>query len=280
MVGESVTVMSIITDTFERLRTENRRAFIPFFCAGDPDLGTTRRLMACAGRSGADIVEVGFPFSDPIADGPTIQAAYYRALKNGFKVRQAFELMEECRASGSCAIPSVAMVSITLIESMGSSEFVRRTKESGFNGLIVPDCPVDRWGGLEDDVKSAGLDMIALVAPNSPPARRKLASEKSSGFIYQMSITGITGARAELPGDLAECITAIKRLTRTPVAVGFGISTPEHVRTVCNVADGAIVGSALVKLAAETLKGGDAAGLEKTISDFIGKMAAAAHGVR
>ncbi len=241
---------SKIDQAFEALRAAKRGAFIPFYVAGDPDLATSQALITAAAANGADLIEIGVPFSDPIADGPVIQAAYFRALNQGFRVSHLFELARNLRKAG-VAIPLVTMISYTLVYKYGIDAFLKAAKESGFDGLIIPDLPAGYEGDVAERSQTVGLDLVFLIAPTTTDERRTLIAKRSRGFIYYISVAGITGARAALPTDLADNIRDIKARTSTPVCVGFGISIPEQAASVCGVADGAIVGSALVRKSEE-----------------------------
>lgn len=237
---------------FERLRSEKRAAFIPFFAAGDPDISTTGGLLKAASAAGADAIELGVPFSDPIADGPVIQNAFYRALDNGFQVAQLFDLVERLRRGGF-ETPLVCMVSFTLVYRRSVRNFFALCRKAGFDGVIIPDLPLGYEGDACSLAVQSGLDLIFLIAPTSDTERRKAIAERSRGFIYYISVAGITGARTALPDDLAANVRAVKKQTQTPVCVGFGISRPEQAAAVAGVADGVIVGSALVKKVDEAL---------------------------
>ena len=267
--------MSRIATTFATLATAGRGAFMPFFCAGDPDTAFATDAILAAQVAGADIIELGVPFSDPIADGPVIQAAYFRALENGFKVADAFETVRSARARG-LTIPVVAMASITLVEKMGATAFVSRSADAGFDAVLTPDLPVDRWNGLDAIIRDAGLDAIAMLAPASSKERRQLAIENGSGFIYQMAVAGVTGARQTVAAELESRVRSLRAMTSLPVVAGFGISTPDHIRDVCRYADGAIVGSALVgQLADDQRSGLPKADMIARLSDAVRAFAAA-----
>jgi tryptophan synthase alpha chain len=269
--------MSHIDATFARLKSENRAAFIPFYAAGDPDMATTAALIKSAEANGADIVEVGMPFSDPIADGPVIQAAYYRALDKGFRVQQLFDLISGLRKDG-LKIPLVCMVSETLVYKRTVAGFFAAAKAAGFDGLIIPDLPAGYEGDAAEQAAKAGLDLIFLIAPTTTPERRDLIAGKSRGFIYYISVTGITGARTTLPPDLADNINDIKKRSKTPVCVGFGISRPEQAQAVSATADGVIVGSAVVKKVEEAINQKLSGGaLVEHVGALIKELAAAAH---
>jgi tryptophan synthase alpha chain len=263
--------------TFQRLKADKRSAFIPFFAAGDPDLQTTADLVKAAAASGADIIELGVPFSDPIADGPVIQGAFHRALEKGFRVGQLFQTVAQLRAGG-LRTPLVCMVSYTLVYRQTMQDFCRKCREAGFDALIVPDLPVGYEGDASQRATEAGLDLIFLVAPTTTPERRELICERSRGFIYYMSIAGITGARAALPPDLAAQLALLRQKTATPVCVGFGVSTPQQAAAVAALSDGVIVGSALVKKVEEAqsrgLRGPE---LVQHVMPLVSDLAAAAH---
>lgn len=266
-----------IQQTFASLK---HAAFIPFFTAGDPDLGATAALLREAAARGADLIEIGVPFSDPIADGPVIQASYYRALDKGFKVDQTFELARALRKDG-LETPLVCMVSDSLVFSRGLEKFFSAAKESGFDGMIVPDLPAGYEGDAVKVAAAKGLDLIFLCAPTTTPERRSLIAQRSTGFIYYISVAGITGTRMALPPDLEANVKDLRGRTKTPVCVGFGISTPEQAGAVGKIANGVIVGSALVKQTAELVKAGNAGEkLVKVIGDSVQALADAAHGKR
>jgi tryptophan synthase alpha chain len=266
---------SRIQKTFAALK---HAAFIPFFTAGDPDLGTTAALVREATARGADLIEIGVPFSDPIADGPVIQASYYRALDKGFKVEQAFELARALRKDG-LKVPLICMVSDSLVFSRGLDAFFGAAKESGFDGMIVPDLPAGYEGDAASVAAAKGLDLIFLCAPTTTPERRALIAQRSTGFIYYISVAGITGTRLALPPDLESNVKDLKSRTKTPVCVGFGISSPEQAAAVGKIANGVIVGSALVKQTAELVKAGSTGEkLVKAVGAQVQALADAAHG--
>ncbi|GMV82155.1 MAG: tryptophan synthase alpha chain [Planctomycetota bacterium] len=242
-----MSAQSRIASTFAALKSA---AFMPFFTIGDPDVETTAALVTEAARRGADLIELGVPFSDPIADGPTIQASYYRALDRGFKVAQVFELAKKLRANG-VTIPLVCMVSHSLVFKRGTGSFFRSAREAGYDGMIVPDLPAGYEGDATVQAHAHGLEHIFLCAPTTTPERRAQICAKSGGFIYYISVAGITGARDALPPDLEANVKDLKSRTKTPVCVGFGIGKSAQAAAVSKLADGVIVGSALVKLAAE-----------------------------
>jgi tryptophan synthase alpha chain len=238
---------------------------MPFVPAGYPDLQTTVEVIKAMDAAGATASEIGFPFSDPIADGPTIQAAFTEALAKKIKVADIFAMVKQ--VSPSIATPMVAMVSYSIVFRYGPERFFADARASGFSGLLIPDLPPPEAQPLCVKVRAAGLDTVLLVAPTTTPARRKEIAGLCSGFVYYLSVSGITGARAELPPDLVENVRQLKTLTEKPVCVGFGISTPQHVADLAKVADGAIVGSAIVKLMTEK-KGEGVAGVAKAVGEY------------
>lgn len=199
-------------------------------------------------EAGADIIELGIPFSDPLADGPTIQMAYQRALENGTSLRKILQMVKELR--DKIEVPLVLMSYYNLVFKYGEEAFFKEAGDCGVDGLIIPDLPPEEAGNLLTNSTRAGLDVIFLVAPTSDSTRLRLIASHSRGFIYYVSITGITGARQGLPDDLRTSVAELKKLTDLPVAIGFGISTPEQVHEASRFADGVIVGSALISLIA------------------------------
>ncbi|MBB6431072.1 tryptophan synthase alpha chain [Algisphaera agarilytica] len=217
---------------------------MPFLTAGDPDLATTIRMLEAAQEAGASICEIGIPFSDPIADGPVIQASMSRALDQGLKVEEVFAAVAEARPRLSIGL--VAMVSYSIVHRMGLKQFIGRAKEAGFDGFIFPDLPLAESGPARAAAAEAGLILSMLIAPTTPIERAEQIAAASTGFVYVVSRPGITGARASLPPELPARLERLRGVTDLPMAVGFGISSAEQVREVVSVADAAIVGSALV----------------------------------
>ncbi|MDI6783220.1 MAG: tryptophan synthase subunit alpha [bacterium] len=239
--------MSRIQNVFYNLNKQNRAALIAYITAGDPDLKTTKTLVLTLAKSGADIIELGIPFSDPIADGPTIQKASQRALAKGTRLQDVIALVKELRKETD--IPLVFMSYYNPILQYGIKKFTQDAINAGVDGIIVPDLPPEEAGELISAARKTGLDTIFLLAPTSTQARIKLVADRCSGFVYYVSLTGVTGARTKIATDVAASIKKIKRLTDKPVAVGFGISNAAQVRQVVNWgADGVIVGSAIVNL--------------------------------
>ena len=232
-------------------KREKGLALLPFIPAGYPDLEATARTLVAVAAAGADAIEVGFPFSDPVADGPTVQEAYHAALQKGLKIRQVLDAARGCRdqilAPDGRRVPLVSMVSYSVMYRYGPARFAADLKAAGFDGLILPDLPPPEAHRVAATVRDAGLDTVLLVSPTTPPGRRDTIVELCSGFVYYLAVSGITGARDVLPDDLARNVQDLKGRTDLPVCVGFGISRPEHLRQLTGVADGAIVGSALVR---------------------------------
>ncbi len=261
--------MSRLTQTFEGLRRRGERALIPYFVAGDPSLDVTRHLVLEAVRRGADVVELGVPFSDPLADGPVIQRASQRALAAGVTVSRVIELVRELRAE--VTLPIVLLSYYNPVHAFGLKAFAHGAVEAGVDGVIVADLPPEEARPLAAEAQAAGLDLIHLVAPTSPPDRMRFITRRSRGFIYFVSLTGVTGPRESLPEDLVERLRQLRGVTTKPICVGFGISTPEQVAAVAPYADGVIVGSAIVRLV-ESHLGLDA--LVPTIGDFVASLKA------
>jgi tryptophan synthase alpha chain len=237
--------MNRIDRTFRRLKNEGKRAFIPYIMAGDPDLASTRERIVCLEQCGADIVELGVPFSDPVADGPTIQRAAERALKAGTTLRRILPLVREVRQTSQ--IPIILMSYYNPIYHYGETVFVDDAVKAGVDGLIIPDLPPDEASDLIKTCRTAGLNTIFLVAPTSTADRIKRIVRACRGFVYYVSMTGITGSRLALEDSFGTHIGMVKSLSKTPVAVGFGVSSADEARAISGLADGVIVGSAIVK---------------------------------
>lgn len=256
--------MNRIDETFDRLKRKGKRALIPFITAGDPDFETTRELAWEFERRGADLLELGVPFSDPLADGKTIQRASQRALEKGATLKRILGLVEEIRHSSS--IPLILMSYYNPILKYGLVEFARDAALAGVDGLIVPDLPPEEAGPLMQANDARGIDTVFLIAPTSPEARVSLISRLSQGYIYYVSLRGVTGARAELASDLVPMLAKIRCHTEKPIAVGFGISTPAQARDVARYAEGVIVGSAIVDKVEKHMGKSD---LVNQIGDFL-----------
>ncbi|MFA5320113.1 MAG: tryptophan synthase subunit alpha [Candidatus Omnitrophota bacterium] len=230
---------------FRRLKKENKKAFIAFITAGYPSLRVTEELVMSMAAAGADIVELGVPFSDPMADGPVIQCSSQQALRNGVTLKRIIALVKRLR--GRTEIPLCLMTYYNPVLSYGERRFAVEASAAGVDGIIVPDLPPEEAEGLRSECAKRGVHTIFFVSPTTTRERMKKVAALSGGFIYYLSVTGVTGARAELPEDAGRQIRLLRGFTSKPVCMGFGISTPGQVRSVCRVADGAIVGSAIVR---------------------------------
>lgn len=225
---------------------KGRPALMPYFTLGYPNYETSLDVVAACAAAGADALELGIPFSDPLADGPTIQHSTQVALQNGMTVRRCLEAVAELRRRG-VTIPLVLMGYLNPILAYGLEAFVAEAAAAGADGLIIPDLPPDEAGEMQVSCRRHGLDLIFLLAPNSPNDRLRLVTEQSSGFVYLVSVTGVTGAREKLPPELASFVRRVREVTDKPLAVGFGIATPQQAAAVGQLADGVIVGSALIR---------------------------------
>lgn len=261
--------MNRIDRKFQELKSKKKPAFIPFLTAGDPDLETTKSLILEFEKRGADIIELGIPFSDPIADGPVIQASYYRALMNGVNVSRILEMISNVRKQSE--IPVVAMVSYSTVYKIGYQSFVEKSIKAGFDGLTIPDLPVEENQEIFELARKNDFKIICFVAPTTTDRRMSLITQKSQGFLYYISVVGITGTRDKLPDDIVQNINQLKQMTNTPVAVGFGISTPEQAKMLGCVADGVIVGSAIVK-EIEKYENQFTGTLVTSVGKFVGKL--------
>ncbi len=242
--------MNPIDALFQDLRSRKRKAFMPFVTAGDPDLATTIRVLDEVRRRGASLIEIGFPYSDPIADGSVIQASYTRALDKGLRIDAIFESLRKFTTGDDYRkqpTPLVAMVSYSLVHHRGPEKFIAQALESGLCGAIVPDLPIEEAEALVQLAQARDFKLIHLVTPTTPRERAKKIAALSSGFLYCVSVVGITGERSQLPPDLLDQLRWLRTQTDLPMCVGFGVSTPEHVHLLREVADGVIVGSALVR---------------------------------
>lgn len=241
--------MSRIGKRFDSLKAKSEKALVCFLTAGDPDIETTRLLALELEQAGADVLEIGVPFSDPLADGPSIQASSQRALAKGTTMGEVLDLVTAIRRQSE--LPIVLMTYLNPAQRYGLEKFAVDAGEAGVDGVIMTDMPPEEAVEWKKSAAEAGLDTIFLLAPTTPTCRVRLVTDAATGFVYCVSRTGVTGTQKELPLELQDMIPAIRSVTDKPVAVGFGISTPEHVREVCEIADGAVVGSALVNLVAE-----------------------------
>ncbi|MHC4870684.1 MAG: tryptophan synthase subunit alpha [Planctomycetota bacterium] len=237
--------MGRIENTFSKLKETNKTAFMPFITAGYPDLNTTKEIILAMEKGGADLIELGLPFSDSIADGPTIQKASDEAIAAGTTVSGIMQMIRDLRKESE--IPILLMGSYNMAVVYGVENFCRDSSEAGADGFILPDVLPDDADELITHSRKYNLDTVFLIAPNSSDERIKLIAEKSSGFVYAVSLTGVTGEREELPAELAAFIKKAATLINLPICVGFGISTPAMAGMVSEYADGVIIGSAIVK---------------------------------
>lgn len=240
--------MNRIEKCFNDLNARGEHALVCFLTCGDPDFATTEKLVAKIVESGADIVELGVPFSDPLADGPTIQASSFRALQAGATVRGVFATVSSIRQK--CDAPIVLMTYFNPVNKYGLEKFAQDAADAGADGVIMTDLPIEEASDWKKAADKAGLSTIFLLAPTSTKDRIALTAKLANGFIYCVSRTGVTGAQNELPAELKTLVDTIKSASPVPVVVGFGISKPEHVKQVTQYADGAVVGSALVSVIA------------------------------
>ena len=247
--------MNRIDACFIDLRERDAKALMPFVTAGDGGLEVTRRVIPALERGGASVCEVGIPFSDPIADGPVIQASMKRALDGGVTLSDIFEAIASVRAQVGLGL--VAMVSYSIVYRHGLKPFVRDARQAGFDGLICPDLPLDEAQAACAAAADAGLVLSMLVAPTTEPGRAREIAQACTGFVYVVSRGGITGERSALPPELPTRLAALREATPTPLAVGFGVSTPGQVRSVVAAADAAIVGSAMVRHLHEQAQAGE-----------------------
>jgi len=266
--------MNRIDTKFRELRKEKKAAFIPFLTVGYPGLRSTERLVFACAEAGADIVELGVPFSDPIADGPVIQMASEAALKNGVTLARVFELVRRLRRKTQ--LPLAAMTYFNLILAYPPLRFIRDATASGLDAVIIPDLPAQEETVFLRAAEKAGLHVILFVAPTTSSVRLRFIARRARGFIYFVSLTGVTGARRRLAADLKAQLCRVKRAAgRVPVCVGFGISSPDQARFVARHGDGVIVGSALVREIARRRGRGD---MIPRVARFVARLARACHG--
>ena len=235
--------MSRIKEAFR-----DQKAFIAFITCGDPDLETTAAVVREAERNGADLIELGIPFSDPTAEGPVIQGANLRALTGGVTTDKVFDLVRELRTD--VKIPMVFMTYANVVFSYGAEEFISTCAEIGIDGLILPDLPFEEKDEFLDVCHKYGIDLISMIAPTSENRIAMIAKE-AEGFLYIVSSLGVTGTRSEITTDLGSIVKVVRENTETPCAIGFGISTPEQAKKMADISDGAIVGSAIIKIIAK-----------------------------
>lgn len=249
---------------------ENKKAFIPFVTCGDPDLEATGKIVRAAVENGADLIELGIPFSDPTAEGPVIQGANIRALSGGVTTDKIFDFVRELRKD--VKIPLVFMTYANVVFSYGAERFISTCAETGIDGIILPDLPFEEKGEFQPVCKKHGVDLISLIAPTSDKRIAMIAKE-AEGFLYIVSSLGVTGTRSEITTDLASIIKVVRENTDIPCAIGFGISTPEQAKRMAGLSDGVIVGSAIIKLIE---KSGENA--PKAVGEYVKEMKAAISG--
>ena len=261
--------MTAIDDLFAKLRGEGRKAFMPFITAGDPDMAFTCQVIELLHRLGCSMAEVGIPYSDPIADGPVIQASYTRALGKKLKLQQIFDGISG--VAPKVSMPLVSMVSYAIIHRIGPEKYIDAAKGAGFAGAIVPDLLVEESDALSRICRQKDFNLIQLVTPTTPRERALRIAEQSTGFLYFVSVTGITGERTELPTDLVDRVAWLRERTTLPICIGFGISKPEHVKLLAPVSDGVIVGSAIVRMMenAATDQAGALAKIESLVKSLM-----------
>jgi len=266
--------MNRIEQKFKELKRAKKKAFIAYITAGNPTLAVTKDLVPALERAGVDMIELGIPFSDPLADGPTIQAASQLALKGGVNLKKILAMVRDVRKT--TGIPIVFMTYFNPVLKYGVGRFMADCRRSGVDGVIAPDLPCGEAKDMARYAKGAGVAQIFLAAPTSTKKSLGEISNMSRGFIYYVSLTGVTGARRSLPGEIARKVRSIKSISGKPVAVGFGVSTPSQAREIARSADGVIVGSALVKIIENNI--GDKAAIISKVSKFAKSLAEAIHG--
>jgi tryptophan synthase alpha chain len=237
-------LLSRITEAFETMKREAKKGFIPFITAGDPDLETTKELLAELARVGATVIELGVPFSDPMADGPVIQRASERALRHGFGLTEIFQTVRTVR--DETRVPIILFSYFNPLLQFGLERVVREAEYAGVDGLLVTDLTPEEAGRFSAMLRAHEIDMIFLVAPTSTDGRLKMVADRATGFIYAVSRAGVTGTREEMSAEAEQLVSRVRKFSDLPVAVGFGISKPEHLREVWTYADAAVVGSAIV----------------------------------
>ena len=247
--------MSRLEQTFTRLRAGKRPGLVTYTTAGDPDLPRSAEILKALDRAGADVLEVGVPFSDPLADGPVIQRATERAIAAGGSLRATLAMIAKIRPQ--VGVPIVIFSYANPMLRLGLEAFARQAADAGVDGVLALDLPIEEAGGFRETLSSAGIDTIFLLSPTTTDARIEKAAELGSGFLYGISRLGVTGARAQVASGAEAMVKRIRAKTPMPIALGFGISRPEHVAEVCVYADAAVVGSALVSVIAEASAGPD-----------------------
>ena len=261
--------MNRIDTKFKELRERKEPAFIPFLTAGDPSLDVTRELIVEFDRRGADVIELGVPYSDPIADGPVIQSSYCRALSKGIKLSDILELVKDVRKQSE--IPIVSMISQSILFKNGSENFVKKAMDAGIDGATIPDLPIEEAEDMIQTGQREGFKIVCFAAPTTTDSRTDLILEKSQGFLYYISVVGITGSKKKFNDDIINNIQSIQKKTDLPVALGFGISTLEQAKMAGKIADGVIVGSAIVR-EIEKCSNKDSRILVDEVGKFVSKL--------
>lgn len=256
-----------VQEAFATCQASGGKAIAPFVTAGDPDVETTLAVLKAIDRAGATLCELGVPYSDPIADGPVIQASYTRALAAGMSLDKLFDLVKRSRAS--VRMPLLAMASYSLIYRVGIDAFVARAVASGLAGFVVPDLPLEESDELDAACRGAGLALVRLVTPTTPPERAEQIARRSTGFLYCVSVAGVTGERTALPPGLIDRVAWLRERTDVPILVGFGIASPEQAREVAQVADGVIVGSAVVRQLEQAVAGQGVTAVEQFVRELV-----------
>ncbi|OGW81280.1 MAG: tryptophan synthase subunit alpha [Omnitrophica bacterium RIFCSPLOWO2_12_FULL_44_17] len=235
-----------LTKLINQAKKTKRKLFVAYVTLGYPGLAVTEKAILTLEKAGADILELGIPFSDPLADGPTIQGASEYALRRDISIKDGVRLIEKLRKK-NLKMPVVCFSYWNPILHFGGDQLFRKLKQNGFDGLIIPDLSIEEGQAIEEKAKANNLSLVYLVAPTTNPARMKKIAKRSNDFIYYVSLRGVTGVRNSVPTDLVENVKLLKRITKKPILVGFGVSEPEQAREICKTADGIIVGSAIVK---------------------------------
>ncbi len=262
-----------IDTAFARARSKHQALLCPFFTAGYPNLAVGPQMLLAAQEAGAGCIELGIPFSDPIADGPVIQESYRLALEGGATVEKSLDMLRQARTAG-LKIPVLAMVSFSVIFKRGTNEFAKLCCANGVDGLVLPDLPLEEAPAVVAALGEHGLGSSLLIAPSTSPDRRRRIAGLCTAFIYYLSVSGITGERASLPSDIAPNIAQLRQVTERPICVGFGIHTAEQVRQVGSLAEGVIVGSAIIRRLTEERSRPDSNPVRAT-HEFIASLAAA-----
>jgi tryptophan synthase alpha chain len=256
-----------IAASFTTLEREGKKGFIPFITAGDPDLATTEKLLVTLAQSGATLIELGVPFSDPMADGPVIQRASERALNHNFGLQEILDVVQ--RARETIDVPVILFSYYNPLFQFGLKRLAEAAKNAGLDGVLVTDLTPEESGELQDELRASDLDMIFLIAPTSTDERLKLVAERASGFIYAVSRAGVTGTRESVSAEAEKLVNRVRKFSELPVAVGFGISNAEQVADVQRYADAVVVGSAIV---AEMERMGNSPELVKHIGEFLTRL--------